>query len=387
MFPKHSTEHPTDLNSTPRKVLFWTHDPASSSTRRRLLPFGEALQGRGWQWEIQTLPTCRLGRRVLERRADLAHADLLVLGNVRLGPGEATLLQKLHRNVVVDVDEPLYLPSPQESPRGPEGFWGQAWRFQRTCAIARGVLAGNAELAAQVGERSHRVQVAPTGVDAQPFTMYTHHRRPADQPPVVVWAGEVDDLPHLDRLRGTWQRLVDRFPGLRLRVVCPQVPDWPSSWVERWPVERREQAIATADVGIWPLTETPRSRATCGLPVLRYLAHGVPCVASPVGALQDIVAHSCWGYLAAHSDAWVQHVETLLTHPERRRRMGREGLGHVQRHYDRTALAARSAAWVEQWSTVDGIHGAAHGSERERRPSGLGVTEPRQTLLHASMES
>lgn len=383
MLPKHATVS----FRPPRKALFWTHDPASPSTRCRLLPLANALQDKGWDWEIQTLPSCRLGRRLLERRADLAQADLLILGNIRLGPGEATLLQKMHGNVVLDVDEPLYLRSTEEPVRGPEGFWGHGWRFQRTCGIARGILAGNGEIAAQAGERSNRIQVAPTGVEAQPFAMYTHHRRPADQPPVVVWAGGVEDLCHLDRLRAPWRRLVDRFPGLRLRVVCPKAPDWPEAWVELWPVERREQAIATAEVGIWPLVDTPHCRATCGVPVLRYLAHGVPSIVSPVGALEEIVAHGCWGFLASHGDGWVQHVETLLNRPERRQRMGREGLGHVLRNYDRRALAARSAAWLERWSVAGDAEGARLGGGVEPDKPGLGLTGLRQTLFQASVES
>ncbi len=101
------------------------------------------------------------------------------------------------------------------------------------------------------------------------------------------------------------------------------------------------------DVGLYPLDDTPWSRGKCGFKALQYLACGVPCVASPVGVLCDIVRPEETGLHADGPSAWVEACARLLTDPEARARMGRAGRALVKAEYSVDVAVPRLVAALE----------------------------------------
>lgn len=177
------------------------------------------------------------------------------------------------------------------------------------------------------------LEVVPTSVELPPKTDV--YRSPHWR--TVVWIGQPENLQYLELIRPALRVLVQRYPDLRLRVVCSEFPDWPEIPLERvpWSEEVEEWALRSAEIGIMPLTDDDGSRGECGFKLLQYMSHGLPCVASSIGANPEILLHGIHGFLVEDESSWVSALATLLENPAQAAIMGEQG-------------QARSLSWSYQ---------------------------------------
>ena len=332
-------------SSNPPRVLFWSYDPGVASFRHRLRPVVEELRRRGWRCEVEALPKGSYFRRVRERRQALAEADLLVLAKLNLGMGEDRALRRHARLVSLDVDDAIYLRQPRNPGEAADVSCVRLARFGRTAAACALVTAGNRRLAHMAERFAPRVEVVPTTV------------RVGDRPPsppaedgarrghTLVWIGLPNNLTYLEPIRPALARLALAYPDLRLRVISSDWPDWDDVPVERveWSEEVEEAAMAGGGIGLMPLTDDAWSRSKCAFKLLQYMAVGLPCVASPVGANRRAVVDGETGFLAAGIDEWHDALDRLLSDRELRHRMGEAGWRHARRHYRRRDHVRRHA--------------------------------------------
>ena len=329
------------MSASGPSALFWSYDLAVPSFRHRLRPVAEELARRGWRCELAELPKGRYLRRIAERREAVAAADLLVLAKMNLGFGEPRRLRRLARRLALDLDDAIYLRQPRRPGGPPDVSCIRLARFGRTCEVCDLVTAGNERLAAMAGRWTRRVAVVPTTVElpAAPPRADGRHGR------TLVWIGLPQNLPYLDLVRPALARLARRYPDLRLRVVCSQWPDWPEVPIERvaWSAATEAESLATAGIGLMPLSDDAWTRGKCSFKLLQYMAQGLPCVASPVGTNVEVVRDGVTGFLAATVDEWEAGLGRLLADAGLRRAMGVAGFGwarewergvHVRRHAD-----------------------------------------------------
>ncbi|MEM6457370.1 MAG: glycosyltransferase family 4 protein [Acidobacteriota bacterium] len=333
-----------------RTALFWAYDPDVASFRHRLRPLAEALAARGWHTSIDTLPRGRYLRRIAARRRALAAADVLVLAKLKLGVGEHPLLRHLAPPIVYDVDDAVYLRQPRRLGDPPQNRWLRRWKFRATCRIAARVLAGNDTLAREAraaGLGPERIVDAPTPVAVPPFP---ESAAAARRGTTLVWIGRPENLPYLELARPAILALRARHPALRLRVVCSAAPEGFGDAVEfvRWSPEAEYNALATADVGLMPLVDDGWARGKCAFKLLQYMAAGLPCVASPVGASRQAVIDGETGFWAHGDDAWRDALGRLLDDPALRARQGRAGHAHAAAHYARRVQVPRVADAIER---------------------------------------
>ena len=88
------------------------------------------------------------------------------------------------------------------------------------------------------------------------------------------------------------------------------------------PVENLDWSLATEttdilnfDIGIMPLRDDEWSRGKCAFKALQMMALGVPVVASPVGANQEVIQDGANGFLAQGAEAWVAKLSRLIDSP------------------------------------------------------------------------
>lgn len=240
--------------------------------------------------------------------------------------------------LVYDFDDAVYLP--QEGGRR----WLEALRAPRRstealCRASAVVLAGNAHLAdfarAAVGpEGAHRVRVVPSVVDTRRFRP-REDGRGAPPTPTLGWVGSATTLAYLEALASPLRELADRVPHRLLVAAGAEPPRLRGVVFEHraWSAEAEVSLVQEMDVGLYPLAENPWTLGKCGFKAVQYLACGVPCVASPVGVLTEIVRHDETGLHAGTDDAWVDACARLLGDPGERTRMGRAGRALVEGAY------------------------------------------------------
>lgn len=329
-----------------RAAWFWAYDLGEPSFRHRLAPVQPELERRGWLCEAETLPRRRYLRRIFERRARLGEFDVLVLHRIKATPLELLPLRKASRRIVYDVDDAIYFHKPRRLGDEPDRSWLRQFKFARTCRTADLVIAGNQTIARVAGRATSSVEVVPTPVDLENYERAGLTDRAAR---TLVWIGLPENVAYLELVHPVLSGLARRYPDLRLRVVSSSFPEWSDVPIERvaWSGATEVASLRSAGVGIMPLTDDDWTRGKCAFKLLQYMAAGLPCVGSAVGANRDVVVEGVTGFLANDAAGWERSLRALLDDPSLAARMGEAGRERVRQHYDRRVVARRVADLIE----------------------------------------
>jgi glycosyltransferase involved in cell wall biosynthesis len=323
-------------------ILFLAPDPNLPSFRYRIAPAIELLGHQGIDCRVIVFPRRRYGLRIWEMREQLREASVVVLVKFQLTQAECWLLRRHANCLALDIDDAIYVRKPREPLGAPDDTRWRRAKFAATCRAMDLVIAGNRQLAEAAQPHAPRVEIVPTPVDT---ARYRQSSPSAAREPRIVWIGMPENLIYLEPLRPVMQELQGRWPTLKMRIVCSRFPDWPDALLERvpWSPQSEIDALASADIGIMPLTDNEWTRGKCAFKLLQYMAAALPCVASPVGANRDVVAHESTGFLADTPDEWRGAFARLLESPQLRERMGASGLARVRQHYDVAVVSRRAA--------------------------------------------
>jgi glycosyltransferase involved in cell wall biosynthesis len=220
-------------------------------------------------------------------------------------------------------------------------------KIDRIMKNARTVIAGNAYLADRaVLAGAAAVEILPSVIDAD---RYVPPPQRGSHPFTVIWIGSPSTERYLGLIREALQRVAADGP-LRIVVVGGRRPDLsPLSYeVYSFTEENDVHEMWNADVGIMPLEDTPWERGKCGHKLIKYMACGLPVVATPVGVNTEIVSHEVHGFLARTTDEWVASLERLRQDPPLRERLGKEGRRRVEEKYCTKVTAPRLLRILEE---------------------------------------
>lgn len=338
-----------------RVVALTRTSAVGPSTRYRVLQYRPALAQRGIQVQVRALfgPTWFA---LLERRPGLL-TSLLKAGYslLRLAARTGQVLSaRISRPDLVLIEQQLfpYLPAwvelllwPRATPTAVEFddaihlTPGHGAKLPRLWARADLVIVGNRFLRDAARAHARRIEVIPTTLDLGRYEQALELQRgrrdqPAEPgaPLRVGWIGLRYNFPFLSELAPALAAL----PGGATLVVIssglPQGPEWAGICLEHRPWSEATEAadLASCDVGIMPLPDTPWARGKCALKLLQCMAAGVPVVASPVGVNADIIRPGENGLLATTGAQWTAAMQALASDPELRSRLGEAGRQTVQ---------------------------------------------------------
>lgn len=266
-----------------------------------------------------------LGAR-LRRRLNSYDAVYAQRGAYPMGPAwVAEALERFRGRVVFDLDDNVFAPSPSLSRKSRAARWlygDQQARYLLKRADT--VIVSTEELAnALPGRRADFV--LPTVPDVADYPTVSHR----DAAPIRIgWIGNPGNLIYLDPLADVFRRLqTERVADFE--VVSP-VP-WKGPAIHRpWRRAEEVSALATFDVGIMPLPDTPYTRAKAGFKMLMYMGVGSAVVASPVGINRQLLASSRGGIAASTTEEWEAALRTLAAGHRLRAEMGRAGQRFVR---------------------------------------------------------
>lgn len=331
------------MNARELRVL--TYDPDKPSFRFRIAPLLTELTSRGWRVQVDVLPLRQYGLRIWQRAPALRASTAVLLHKLRLHPWEMHWLAHCNAATAFDIDDATWLS--QGRPGAPPPRSGSRERaFDAMCRRSALTIAGNAVLAARARAAGGTVEIVPTAVDVSAFAPPAYSARHGA---TAVWIGLAGNLQYLEPLRPVMAELARRVPAFRLRIVSSHFPDWADVPLERvpWKPGIETTALADADLGLMPLPDDDFTRGKCAFKLLQYMAAGLPCIASPVGANREVVVDGRTGCLAATPPQWRAAFDALLADRALRETMGAAGRRHVQQHYDSRVVVARAAGLIE----------------------------------------
>lgn len=328
-------------------ALLLGYDLNQPSFRHRMHSLVETLSAAGWQVRTERLPSGRYGLRTWERRRLLRWADVAVLHQIKLSSLEARLLAAFARRRIFDVDDAIYVRKPRRlGEEADDSIWRRS-KFAATCRWVDVVAAGNEVLAGVARESARTIVILPTAIDTD---CYRPSIATPSDPPTIVWIGSPENLVYLEMIRPALARLQALHARLRLKIICSRFPDWPEICIDRVPWSSATEAaeLATAHIGIMPLTDDAWARGKCAFKLLQYMAASLPCVASPVGANTEAVLQGLTGFHARDVEEWFTALDALIRDPALRSRLGARGRLHADQRYAMRGYRAQYLQLLER---------------------------------------
>ena len=349
-----------------RRVLALSRSLRGASFRQRLGMYIEPLRALGY--EVTPFEYRGAWRRL--RKLGQRDFDLLWVVRGLMDPLTAAIVGRLPVPSVLDIDDAVMMSSSVEQEFSSRERT-RARRFARTAATVDAVVVGNDYLATEARRWNPQVKVLPTGVDLE---RYRQQQRTSEESAGevvdserairLVWIGSKATFRFLVERRELFRVLAKRFPEVKLRIICDRFPDWDDIPLERveWSPSSEVESLATADIGVAPLPDTPYTRGKCGYKLVQYMASGLPFVASPVGCHTTMVEHGTAGFLAQDDAEWLECVARLIRNAALRAEMGQRGQEWVQASYDLAVLAPRWASIFDR--LIAGEAAAAVGDDQ-----------------------
>jgi glycosyltransferase involved in cell wall biosynthesis len=244
------------------------------------------------------------------------------------------------RTIVYDFDDAVHLRAPNRF-GWPMKLVEDSGQITRLMTRADCVLAGNTWLAAAAASvNARRIEVLPTVVDSDRFTPA---RAAAGTELRIGWIGSPSTTRNLELVSG----VVSTLHSAEVTLMGAAVPTpIAGTAVVPWCFDEEVAFVQSLDIGIMPLVNDEWNRGKCALKALQYMACGVPCVATPCGAVVHIIEHGVNGLFADSDAEWCAAFERLRD-PAERARLGAAGRATVEAAYNLRAVAPRMASILE----------------------------------------
>jgi glycosyltransferase involved in cell wall biosynthesis len=355
------------------KALFYLLDgDMNASSYHRVLQYLPLLRARGIEARVSRPVPSRAYQRLVEyasttipaksafyslflatRTLDVLRADrfdVVVIQRDLFPFGPPVLERALRRRnprLVYDTDDATYL-RPSFTPNTP---FQKLRRFDKVVEVvrhARWVSVATEPIAAWARAFNERVSVVPMAVD---LAVYDSVPRAAHDGPVVLgWAGTAGGVRYLNALAPVLRRL-GRERSILVRVISGgyrsvSLPGVPVD-ARPWQASDALALMASFDIGLVPLDDSPFERAKFPFKLLQYLALGMPAVSARVGVATGLLDAS---QLCGSDDEWYAALSRLSADASMRRRLGEAGRAIVQQRYTLERVAPL---------LVDGLRSAA----------------------------
>jgi glycosyltransferase involved in cell wall biosynthesis len=203
-------------------------------------------------------------------------------------------------------------------------------KFKPIISRAAAVTAGSHYLERHVRMWNGATHFLPTVVDTQ---RYVRAPRNTEGVFTIGWIGSPSTSAYLSLLSEPLYQLGRESP-VRFVVVgghCAPIPGV-EVVVQQWTEADEVNTINTFDVGVMPLFDDEWARGKCAFKLIQYMSCGVPVVASPVGANEEVVSTTS-GFFASNSEEWVTNLRHLRDCASLRKRMGSAARERIEMCY------------------------------------------------------
>lgn len=297
---------------------------------------GPSRKGRAFWYHALETPR-RVRQILLARRYDAVFLQKAI--TTAYLPGLDRVLRAGARRLTYDIDDAVHL-APPHPLRMPWKLLEDRNQARRLMARADRVLAGNRWLADEAAALGGNAVCFPTVVDTDRFTP-----GPAPARFCAGWMGAPATATALESIG---EALDELAPGeLLVAGADPAQVHWEAARAVPWRYDTEVEIVQQFTVGLMPLARDAWNRGKCALKALTYMAAGVPCIATPYGAVTDIIRHGENGWFAETPAEWREAIAALRD-PALRNRLGEAARATVEADYSLAQAAPRLARLLEE---------------------------------------
>lgn len=198
-------------------------------------------------------------------------------------------------------------------------------KINRVMKYSHTVVAGNSYLAARASQaNSKNIKIIPTVIDVAKYKVKANYEV---EKAVIGWIGSPSTFQYIETLMPILEQLIEKY-NCELHIVGAKNSDTKYASNIKfipWSEERETDLIATFDIGIMPLKNTPWELGKCSYKLIQYMGCGLPVVASPVGMNREVVEENGNGFFADSNDEWFATLSKLLEDAVLRKQLGEKG--------------------------------------------------------------
>jgi glycosyltransferase involved in cell wall biosynthesis len=178
---------------------------------------------------------------------------------------------------------------------------------------------------------SNNLVYLPTVIDLNKYISIKKHNN--DHLITLVWIGSPATITYLNNLKAVFLKL-SQSRKFKLKIIGGKF-NLPEVDIQEvvWSPESEIEEILTADIGLMPLNDTLWEKGKCGFKLIQYMACGLPVVASPAPANEEIIENNKTGYIASDASQWEYYLDKLMREHELRADFGYKGRKRVENLY------------------------------------------------------
>lgn len=248
---------------------------------------------------------------------------------------EWIIAKLLRKPYIYDFDDAIWLPNYSES-NAKFHRLKSYWKIKYISKWAEHVSVGNAFLQEWAEKYNSNTTIIPTTIDLE--NVHTQKSDHAQAVPIIGWTGTHTTLHYIEEILPVLQEL-EKTHSFIFRVISNHPPEFELASLDYLPWNKATEItdLATFNIGVMPLNETPWSKGKCGFKALQYMALGIAPVISPVGVNTDIVSDGSNGFLCNTPEEWKTRLIELLTSPSLRQEIGEKAHQKIQSTYSVSA--------------------------------------------------
>ncbi|HEB36041.1 hypothetical protein LCGC14_1197610 [marine sediment metagenome] len=319
------------------KILFliW-RDIFTASSRYRVYQYLDELKLKGFQYQIKFLPKKGIVPRIFFVISSIFIAinnDIIFIQKILFPSPIVYILKFLNKNIIFDWDDALYA-EPPFGKQSKKEIAKRQYKLRIILKICKLTIVGNHHLKKYALNFNKNIVIIPTSIITSSYKLKKNY----DSSPLIIgWIGSSGNLGYLKKLDEVFETISKKYKDkVVLKVVCDK-PFYSRSGIniinKKWTLSDEIPNIITFDIGIMPLNKDEWSKGKCAFKALQYMACGVPCIASPIGANMKVIKNRINGYLVSTPDEWVEKLSILIENRNLREIYGKNGRKIVDKEY------------------------------------------------------
>jgi hypothetical protein len=277
-------------------------DESSASTQYRLFQYTDFFSEAGIDFEWQVA-------KGFTDFSSLANYDVVLLQKTLLSASTLRRIRKNSKYLIYDADDRIWL-SPSK-----EHHWLTRLRINfrvkeiaklaDVCTVANQVIGNDLE---KVGAK---VKVIPMSLNARIWIGKKEKHEGIN----IGWSGAPKNLEFLHSIEPELREIQRKYPDINYIFHCGQDPQFELIRYRHLPYVPGSEptALAHFDIGLVPLSNNPFVRGKSPIKSLQYSASSLAIVASPVGAIHEILTDGVDALYADSNADWKIALEKLIT--------------------------------------------------------------------------
>lgn len=247
--------------------------------------------------------------------------DLVFLQRTTLPLGLGRLLKARNKNILFDIDDPVYLPDKKED--DPVAWIKRYIKKKEVISILRiseCVIVENNYIKSFVQKYCKKVYLITGPIDT--VKNFAERNKSNSEEIIIGWIGTPSTTPYLRILDEVLKKISKRYKiKVRLIGACPYLIHGLNVESVKWDEESEVEELHKFDIGVMPMPDNEWTRGKVGCKMLQYMANAIPAVVSHTPTTAEIIEDGVNGFLASSEQEWIDKISLLIDRPDIRERI------------------------------------------------------------------